>query len=91
MLATTTARADCPNTLEKCDQAVSACKVALDARNEEIQLCRLGLVQSIDQSAGLYEELEKSKAQLQSPLRNPFIMTTVGIVLGIIVIGIAKK
>jgi hypothetical protein len=76
--------------LEKCDKAVESCKSALDARKEEIKLCRLGLMQSLERNSDLESQVSDQNQKLQSPFRNPFIMTTVGVVLGILVIGIAK-
>jgi hypothetical protein len=85
------ARADCPKTLDLCTRTVTACREALDARNEELKLCHLGLTQVRDQNVMLRTELETANQKLESPLRNPFIMATVGVLIGIAVTGFALK
>lgn len=90
-LSTTTGRADCQTNLKKCDEAVESCKAALEARKEEIKLCRLGLSQSLDRNDQLARELDDKNSQLQKFYRNPFIMTTLGVVIGIVVTGLATK
>jgi len=74
-----------------CGEVIKTCDAALVAKNREIQLCRLGLVQSVDRIAGLEVELEKRNSQLQSPLRNPFVMGMVGVLVGIVVTGYALR
>jgi len=45
----------------------------------------------VDRIAGLEVELEKRNSQLQSPLRNPFVMGMVGVLVGIVVTGYALR
>lgn len=83
--------AACDEALTSCDAAIDAAQDVIDARNKEIQLCRLALTQSVEMSQGLNSELVETRSKLESPFRNPFIMTTVGVVLGILVTGFALK
>lgn len=82
-------QAACP--IEQCDRALESCQKTIEAKNKEIQLCRLALVQSIDRAEGLSLELEHKNNQLQSVFRNPLAMTTFGILIGIVVTGLATK
>lgn len=82
---------DCQKTLNSCERAVGLCKETLDLKNEEIKLCRLGLQQAINNGVDLKFDLDAANAQLNSPFRNPFIMATVGVVIGIVVTGLATK
>ncbi len=61
---------------------------ALQRRKREVTLCNLGLTQSIEQQGRLTYEVREAQDKLQSPFRNPFVMTTVGVVLGLVVGGI---
>ncbi len=70
---------------------MNACRSAVRERNEETKLCRLGLTQVSEENVALRNELGKANSKLESPLRNPFIMTTVGVLIGIAVTGFALK
>lgn len=74
-----------------CEQVIQACDAALDAKNREIGLKDLAIQQRQDQIVELNSELQDANSKLQSPVRNPFIMTTVGVLIGILVTGIALK
>jgi hypothetical protein len=63
----------------------------VNEKNKEIALCRLALTQSVDRGTAISIELDEAQSKLQSPFRNPFIMTTVGVILGLVVGGIALK
>lgn len=82
---------DCQKTLNSCERAVGLCKEALDLKNQEIQLCRLGLQQAINNGVDLKFDLDAANAKLNSPLRNPFFIGTVGVLIGLVVAGIATK
>jgi len=74
-----------------CDKVLGACDAALKARKEEVRLCDLALQQSKGNSTALNQRVDELNGKLESPIRNPFIMTTVGVVIGIIVGGIALR
>lgn len=78
------AKADCQDLINKCD-------AALEARKTELQLSNLALMQSMERSAMLEVELEHKEAKLRSFTRNPFIMSALGLVVGIVVTGYALK
>lgn len=83
-IGTQTVRADCDTVLDKCD-------AALQARKEEVRLCDLALKQAKGNTVELNKLVDEQNKKLESPTRNPFIMTTVGVVLGLIVGGIALR
>lgn len=84
MLVSQTAIADCQTNLALCDSALNSCSQALEARKEEVKLCRLGLSQSIERNAVLERTVQDQNDKLQSPLRNPFVMTALGLVIGVL-------
>lgn len=75
----------------KCDDVIKAADKALAAKDQEIKVCRLGLTQTLDENTALNDELKNTKAKLESPLRNPFVMGSVGAVLATVLIVFAKK
>lgn len=75
----------------RCQDVIVACDKALAARKEEVRLCNLALRQSMDRSSRLEIEVEQKNKQLASPIRNPWIMSAVGLVLGIVVVGAIRK
>lgn len=85
------AESSCPAQLDRCRYATGLCKEALDLRNEEIRICRLGLTQAVHANADLKLSLDDANAKLNSPLRNPFVIGTVGVLIGILVTGLATK
>lgn len=74
-----------------CNDVIKSCDSALAAKNNEIKVCRLGLTQTLDENVALNEQLKSANNKLASPLRNPFFLTTVGVVIGIVVVGFVKK
>lgn len=86
-MSTSAAHANCQTDelLSKCNVAVEDCRAALDARNKEIQLCRLGLIQSLDRQGQLNANLEDAQDKLGSPFRNPWLMIALGLVIGVAV------
>ena len=74
-----------------CLDVIKACDIALEKKEKEIELKDLALKQSQDHLSRTLGDLENAREQLGSPFRNPFIMVTVGVVLGIVVTGVALK
>ena len=72
----------CLDSLMLCDNALMLCGQTVDAKNKEIQICRLGLKQSINSSALLRLEIKDRDEQLGRFYRNPFIMLGLGLVGG---------
>jgi len=74
----------CAGLIDKCAQAIQIYDMALGEMEGYAKLCE-------ERNQGLNAELFNTQKKLESPLRNPFIMGTVGIVIGILVMGIAQK
>ena len=92
VLLSTPARADdCQTTLNECNQVLDDCMALVGKQARVIKLKDLALEQADKNIGELNAGLRDAEAKLQSPLRNPFVMTAVGVVLGILVTGIAVK
>lgn len=74
-----------------CEEVIQKCDAALEAKNKQIKKLELGLATQTERVADLSSQLEDKNSQLQSPFRNPFIMGTVGVLIGIVVTGYALK
>ena len=74
-----------------CEEVLSKCDAVLAAKNKQIEKLELGLAAQTGRVADLSNQLEDKNSQLQSPFRNPFVMTAVGVVIGILVTGYALK
>lgn len=75
--------AECNNVLTKCGETVKA-------KNKELNLCHIGLKQSLEFSAETNKQLDSANEKLASPFRNPFLLIPLGIALGILA-GVAVK
>ncbi len=69
----------------ECDEIISTCDKALSTRKEEIKLCQLGLVQTLDQNQILSSELARKNSQLQAWYRSPWLLLALGLAAGIVV------
>jgi hypothetical protein len=87
---TAAAKTNCSDVLTKCSEAVEDCQKTVESKNTEISLCRIALVQSEEKRVETYLQLQTAEDKLRSPIRNPFIMITFGVVLGLVVGGISK-
>lgn len=88
------ARAQCEaekTALNSCWDAVGACNQVVKAKDKEISLCQLGLVQTLDHAAMLDLELKDTQDKLQSWYRNPFVMVALGLIVGGVAVGAAIK
>lgn len=72
----------CPEVLDKCDKALNDCTAAIDAKNQEIAVCRLALDQSLDRTVHLVMDLDDANRKLSSPFRNPYLMIGAGAAIG---------
>lgn len=82
---------ECDSLLNQCAVGYDHCTDALKARSAEAATCELGLKQTTDQLATLNSQIQTKDKQLESTFRNPFVMTTLGVVLGILVTGYALR
>lgn len=82
---------ECDLLLTECMGLLNEAEQVIEAKDRVIGLKDLAIRQSAEYSADLYWKLDEAEKKLQSPTRNPFIMATVGLVLGIIVTGIALR
>lgn len=78
MMSSLTVQAATPT----CDQVLSLCDKALDAKDKELKLCNLGLVQTLDAKEALRLELEEVKDKQNSIFRNPFLYLGIGLIAG---------
>ena len=88
------ARASCENeraALNDCWEAIGACQAVVDAQKKELSLCKLGLVQTLDQLGMVNLELNDAKDDLRAWYRNPFVMVALGMLVGGVAIGVATK
>lgn len=67
-----------------CDDIISACDGALDAKNKQIELSDLAIVQLKDQNVVLKDRAEEAEGKLSSIWRNPFVYLGVGFVTGVV-------
>jgi hypothetical protein len=74
-----------------CQEVIAAADRAIEAKNKEIQICRLALDQTIDRALTLEKDVKDRDEKLSSPLRNPFVMATAGVLLGLVVAGYVRK
>jgi hypothetical protein len=74
-----------------CSDVLGKCDAALTARKRQVEKLQLGLTQQSQRVADLYAQVEEKNAQLQSPLRNPFVMGAIGALIGIAVTGYALR
>lgn len=74
-----------------CDSVLAKCDAALAAKNKHIEKLELGLTKQTERVADLSNQVQEANEKLQSPFRNPFIVGTVGVALGILIMGIALK
>lgn len=77
--------------LSKCTKAEDACKVALEAKDAEVSLCKLGLDQGIGRTQTLERALEQKNDELTRFYRNPATMITLGAIVGILITGYAMR
>lgn len=70
-----------------CQDVISKCEKAIETRKEEVRLCNLGLAQSQEALAQTDAMLKAAETKLQSPTRNPFVLVTFGVVVGILITG----
>lgn len=82
---------ECQSLLLECSALLDESKKVIEAKDKTIELKDLALTKTNQQVADLYWQVEESNKKLSSPFRNPFIMTTVGVVIGIIVTGYALR
>lgn len=82
ILSSTPARAE-----TTCKDVITACDSALDSKNKEIQLNQLAIRQLTDQNTVLASDLTDAHESLNSWYRNPFVVGSIGALLGIFVAG----
>lgn len=73
------------------EECITLCDEALESQQQVIDQLDLGLVECKDEHSNRINEVTDLQDKLDSPFRNPFIMGTIGVVLGIVVTGLATK
>jgi hypothetical protein len=68
----------------KCDDVLSLCDKALQAKDKELELCDLGLKQTLDQKVQLETEVKDLNDRSSSIFRNPFFLIGLGLVGGVL-------
>lgn len=63
----------------------------IQEKNKTIELKDLAIQERDKQISVLVGQVEDANKKLQSPTRNPFVVGTVGILIGILVTGVALK
>ncbi len=70
---------------DPCREIITACDEALSARKKELQLCDLGLKQSLDTNASLRQDVQDRDAKLGAIWRNPWLYLALGIAAGVVI------
>ena len=83
--------ADDTQKLAECNAVLGKCGEVVKAKNKELDLCHVGLKQSLDFSAETNKQLDEANAKLQSPLRNPFVMVALGMIAGMVIGKVVSK
>lgn len=86
MLCPTTSLATGPT----CDEVLGKCAKAVEAQERQIQLCDLALNIAVDQNAQLNLRVKELEESNQSIFKNPAVMIALGVVVGAVVVGVAK-
>jgi hypothetical protein len=76
--------------LTTCEEVISKCDSALEAKNKQIKKLELGLTTQTERVADLSSQLEDKNQELQAWYRNPFVVGALGLVAGAAVITFAK-
>ena len=69
----------------KTKEALEQCVRTVDAKNKQIKLSDLALQQSRDANLELGKQIEATREENQAFYRNPFIMGTLGLLVGAII------
>ena len=72
-------------------ECIQKCDAALAAKDVHIEKLNLGLTESRHLNEIQSTEIKSLNGSLSSPIRNPFIMITVGVVVGILVTSQISK
>lgn len=68
-------------------QCIDKCDKVIAAKNKELKLADLAIQQAKDELGAVKAENDRLKDSENSPFHNPFLMTTIGMMLGAIVTG----
>jgi hypothetical protein len=75
----------------ECEDVIKACDTTIAAKDKDIELWKLTVTQVSTENASLRYAVDDRDEKLRSPIRNPFVMTAVGVLVGIIATGYALK
>lgn len=75
---------------DDCRPLIESCDKALADKKREIELCKLGLTQTIDQTKQLIQDVQDRDAKLSSMWRNPFFLIPLGLAAGMVTHAILK-
>lgn len=79
-MATGTEKTQVQQCIEKCDKVIAA-------KDKELQLANLAVQQARTEFAAVKSENGQLKESENSPFHNPFLMATLGALIGVIVTG----
>lgn len=74
-----------------CQQVIQAAREALAKKDEQISVCQLGVKDLQDQNVLLNKQVQEKNSQLGAFYRNPWVMGTIGALIGIFVAGGLRK
>lgn len=75
---------------DDCRPLIAACDKALEDKKKEVDLCNLGLQQTLDQTKQLIQDVQEKDAKLNSIWRNPFFLIPIGLAAGMVTHAILK-
>lgn len=85
IFSASSATGNIPENSPTCDEVLTACNDAFEAKKRELQLCDLGLLQTLDQLDVTKRDLRDEIESNNKIWKNPYLLIGLGVITGVII------